>query len=64
VSPNTGLRESLKAEGANTDRQIFIPEFEYCTDNAAMIDITAHYKFLKGEFCNLVVAPVASLSDL
>jgi N6-L-threonylcarbamoyladenine synthase len=64
VAANSGLRESLKAEGAKKDWQIFIPDFEYCTDNAAMIAITAHYKFLKGEFCNLDVAPVASLSDL
>ncbi len=47
VSANSGLRAALKAESGWTT---FIPKFEYCTDNAAMIGIAAHYKFMKGEF--------------
>jgi N6-L-threonylcarbamoyladenine synthase len=39
--------------------KIFIPSFEYCTDNAAMIAITGHYKFLAGNFTELSINPAA-----
>ena len=39
--------------------QTFIPAFEYCTDNAAMIAITAYYKYLNKEFATLDVSPTA-----
>jgi N6-L-threonylcarbamoyladenine synthase len=37
----------------------FIPAFEYCTDNAAMIAITAHYKYLAADFAQLDINPSA-----
>ncbi len=49
VSANSGLRNALLAEQEKGNWKVFIPPFEYCTDNAAMIAITGHYKFLKGE---------------
>ncbi|HEV3326777.1 MAG TPA: tRNA (adenosine(37)-N6)-threonylcarbamoyltransferase complex transferase subunit TsaD [Puia sp.] len=59
VSANSGLRTAFrevgKAEGWNT----FIPPFEYCTDNAAMIAITGHYKYLNGDFAPLSVSASA-----
>ena len=61
VSANSGLRKNLKLLGATLGWNIFIPAFEYCTDNAAMIAMTAHYKFLKGEFCGLDVTPLARM---
>lgn len=59
VSANSGLRKSLKELGEKEGWNIFIPRFEYCTDNAAMIGITGYYKFLKEEFVGQEVAPVA-----
>jgi len=59
VSANSGLRLALSEEGKNRNWNTFIPAFEYCTDNAAMIAIAAHFKFLKGEFETLQVAPFA-----
>ncbi|HRO76018.1 MAG TPA: tRNA (adenosine(37)-N6)-threonylcarbamoyltransferase complex transferase subunit TsaD, partial [Crocinitomicaceae bacterium] len=50
VSANSGLRERLQKEGENRNWTVFIPNFEYCTDNAAMIGITAYYHYLKNEF--------------
>lgn len=50
VSANSGLRKELIATGKKLGWNTFIPSFEYCTDNAAMIAIAGHYKFLKGEF--------------
>lgn len=57
VSANSGLREALLMEAKKHRWKVFIPKLEYCTDNAAMIAITAHYKFLAKEFCDLNVSP-------
>lgn len=59
VSANSGLRNALKAYGEKYRWQTFIPAFEYCTDNAAMIAITAYYKFLAGDFAELAISPTA-----
>ncbi|HEY5691671.1 MAG TPA: tRNA (adenosine(37)-N6)-threonylcarbamoyltransferase complex transferase subunit TsaD [Cyclobacteriaceae bacterium] len=61
VAANSGLRNALlgksKANGWNT----FIPDFEYCTDNAAMVAMAAHYKFINKMFSDLSVSPLARL---
>ncbi len=59
VSANSGLRNGLTALGEKLGWQTFIPKFEYCTDNAGMIAITAYYKYLKQDFANLSVTPTA-----
>jgi len=59
VSANSGLRKELLETGNKLNWKVYIPKFEYCTDNAAMIGITAYYKFLKKEFANQNIAPVA-----
>ncbi len=59
VSANSGLRHALKEYGAKYNWQTFIPAFEYCTDNAAMIAITAYYKYLSKDFSDLAVSPSA-----
>ena len=51
VSANTGLREAFKARKRSGTWNIYIPPFSYTTDNAAMIAITAYYKYLDGQFC-------------
>lgn len=50
VSANSGLRNELIATGKKLGWKTFIPPFEYCTDNAAMIAVAGYYKYLKGEF--------------
>ena len=57
VSANSSLRNEIEMEGKKLGWNTFIPAFEYCTDNAAMIAMTAHYKFLNNEFVDLAVAP-------
>jgi N6-L-threonylcarbamoyladenine synthase len=59
VSANSGLRKALKETGEKLGWNTFIPPFEYCTDNAAMIAITAYYKFLKKDFAGMDVTPGA-----
>ena len=59
VSANTGLRFALENEGKKRVWNTYIPAFEYCTDNAAMIAMAAYLKFLKGDFETLNTAPFA-----
>jgi N6-L-threonylcarbamoyladenine synthase len=61
VSANSGLRKSLLALGEKKGWQVFIPEFQYCTDNAAMIAIAAHFKYLKGDFAPFDITPLARM---
>jgi len=61
VSANTGLREGLKQLGEQMGWNTFIPQFQYCTDNAAMIAIAGYYKYLKGDFIGQDVAPLARM---
>ena len=53
VSANSGLREAFHNLGNEMNCKVYIPQFEYCTDNAAMIAITGYYKYLAKEFVEL-----------
>lgn len=57
VSANSGLRKTLEEKGKENGWNTFIPKFEYCTDNAAMIAMAAHYKYLQGAFTTQEVSP-------
>jgi N6-L-threonylcarbamoyladenine synthase len=59
VSANSGLRTAFRELGITERWNTFIPPFEYCTDNAAMIAITGHYKYLIGDFAPLSVSASA-----
>ena len=59
VSANSGLRAAFAKMGEEEGWNTFIPPFEYCTDNAAMIAITAYYKYKAGIFDDLSVVPSA-----
>jgi N6-L-threonylcarbamoyladenine synthase len=59
VSANRGLRKSFEDLGRREQWNVFIPRFEYCTDNAAMIAITGYYKFLAKDFAPLDISASA-----
>lgn len=61
VSANSGLRKSLQELALKRNWNVYIPEFQYCTDNAGMIAIAAHHKYLRGEFSALDVSPLARM---
>jgi N6-L-threonylcarbamoyladenine synthase len=58
VSANSGLRKDLLALGETQGWRVFIPKFEYCTDNAGMIAMAAHFKYERGDFCSQEVSPM------
>ncbi len=59
VSANSGLRKALIKLGARKGWNVYIPAFQYCTDNAGMVAISAYYKYLKKDFASLDVTAAA-----
>lgn len=62
VSANSGLRDTLMSLQDSLGWEVFIPKFEYCTDNAAMIAIAGYHKFLQNDFVGQEVAPMARMN--
>ena len=61
VSANSGLRKSLENLSEEMNIKTYIPDFQYCTDNAGMIAMASHFKFLKQDFENQSVSPMPRL---
>jgi N6-L-threonylcarbamoyladenine synthase len=61
VSANSGLRDAVMYESERRKWNLFIPEFSFTTDNAAMIGITGYFKYLRKEFSGQDVTPLARL---
>ncbi|MDF1696470.1 MAG: tRNA (adenosine(37)-N6)-threonylcarbamoyltransferase complex transferase subunit TsaD [Saprospiraceae bacterium] len=61
VSANSGLRKAIKQAGAELNWNTYIPEFQYCTDNAGMIGIAAYFKYMKNDFADLTLVPSARM---
>ena len=58
VAANSGLRKALLVLAEKQRWEVFFPQIQYCTDNAAMIAIATHYKFMEGEFTEQSVSPL------
>jgi len=63
VSANSGLRAAVTAEGEKRKWNVYIPEFRFTTDNAAMIAITGYYKYLDNQFAAMDATPEARLEN-
>lgn len=61
VSANSGLRAGLTAMAEELNWQVYIPAFQYCTDNAGMIAIAGYYKYLNKDFVEQDVAPLSRM---
>jgi N6-L-threonylcarbamoyladenine synthase len=61
VSANSGLRASFLEMAGKEKWKTYIPSFEYCTDNAAMIAMAGHYKFLNNDFSDQELMPEARM---
>ncbi|NBU05754.1 MAG: tRNA (adenosine(37)-N6)-threonylcarbamoyltransferase complex transferase subunit TsaD, partial [Sphingobacteriia bacterium] len=44
------------------DIKTYILNYEYCTDNAAMIGITSYYKFINKQFSDIGITPLARMN--
>lgn len=53
VSANSGLRKAMQQRAEKLGWKVYIPKFEYTTDNAAMIAMVAKLKYERGEFTDL-----------
>ncbi|MFO7923566.1 MAG: tRNA (adenosine(37)-N6)-threonylcarbamoyltransferase complex transferase subunit TsaD [Bacteroidales bacterium] len=62
VAANSGLRRAAESYGNTEGWKVFLPELCYTTDNAAMIAITAYYKYLNKEFSSQNTVPDARFS--
>ncbi|BDD08964.1 tRNA N6-adenosine threonylcarbamoyltransferase [Fulvitalea axinellae] len=62
VSANSGLRKALEKASADYGWNVYVPDFQYCTDNAGMIAMAAHYKYLRGEFVGQDVSPMPRMA--
>jgi len=59
VSANSGLRKAIQQTALDQGWRTFIPDLEFCTDNAAMIAMMGTFKFEKNDFCGLDALPIA-----
>lgn len=59
VSANSGLRAGLEEMGKKNGWKTYYPALAYCTDNAAMIALSAYYKYLENDFADLSATPTA-----
>ncbi len=57
VSANSGLRQAISDMQEAAGWKVHIPEFQFTTDNAAMIAVAGYYKFLDGDFADQSVTP-------
>lgn len=62
VSANSGLRQHLQDVAVQENWKVYIPAFQYCTDNAAMIAIAGYYKYLRGDFAGQDISPLARMN--
>ena len=61
VSANSGLRNAMQKNVEKLGWNVYIPKFEYTTDNAAMIAMVAKPKFERGEFTDLRTSATAGM---
>lgn len=58
VSANSKFRMEISTFGEKHHLQVFIPSFQYCTDNAAMIAMVGYHKYLKKDFVGQDTEPL------
>lgn len=62
VSANSGLRQAFYDYGETHHWEVFIPEFSFTTDNAAMVAITGYFKYKDHKFCDISLPPYARVT--
>jgi N6-L-threonylcarbamoyladenine synthase len=63
VSANSGLRGRIEEEGRKRGWNTYLPALRFTTDNAAMIAITGYYRYQRGLFAPLDIAPISRSAE-
>ena len=63
VSANSGLRARIEEEGRKRGWNTYLPALRFTTDNAAMIAITGYYRYQRGLFAPLDIAPISRSAE-
>lgn len=63
VSANSALRQAFYDYEKKYSWKVFIPPFEFTTDNAVMIAITGHFKYLDNQFCKMDEVPYSRITN-
>lgn len=63
VSANSGLRNAFLAYAEKNRKQAYIPRLAFTMDNAAMIAVSAFYKYKAQDFCKIDAAPFARMEN-
>lgn len=61
VSANSGLRNAFMAYAEKTNKRAYIPRLAFTMDNAAMIGVSAYYKYMDAEFCAIDAPPFSRM---
>lgn len=61
VSANSFLRHQMKEAAEKNGLRLFIPRFEFCTDNGAMIAEVGYRKYLRSMFSPINVTAIANM---
>ena len=62
VSANSGVRAAVADYCSRHGLKAFIPERAFTTDNAAMVAMAGHFKYLDKDFCRYDQAPFARVT--
>lgn len=62
VSANSGFRNRVQEFAGLHSLKAFIPKRSFTTDNAAMVAVAGHFKYLNKDFCSLDLPPYARVS--
>lgn len=62
VSANSGVRNKLKKECDKRGYNLYMPEFKYCGDNAAMIGAQGYHDHMAGKRADASLNAIATLS--
>jgi len=62
VSANSSIRKALLEKQNTENWKVYIPDFQFCTDNAAMIAITGYFKYTQKKFSSQDISPYSRSS--